>query len=73
MSKIFAIFILLVYTLDVNAMGIRSFVALPLEKGGTVLRLLAVRNTDKNIDVLSTNVAYGLSGNQTLFFGLPYR
>ena len=73
MSKICVASILFVYTLDVYAMGIRSFVALPLEKGGTVLRLLAVRNTDKNIDVINTNVAYGLSGNQTLFFGLPYR
>ena len=65
--------IIVVYSLDVSAMGIRSFVALPLEKGGTVLRFLAVRNIDTNVDVFNTSVAYGLSGNQTLFFGLPYR
>lgn len=55
------------------AMGLRSFVALPLEKGGTVLRLFAERNTDADVDTLTTELAYGLSGTQTLFFGLPYR
>lgn len=57
----------------VNAMGLRSFVALPLEEGGTVLRLFAERNTDTDVDMLTTELAYGLSGTQTLFFGLPYR
>lgn len=56
-----------------NSMGIRSFVALPLEKGGTVLRFLGERNLDQNINVLNTNAAYGISGHQTLFFGIPYR
>ncbi|MHB1142325.1 MAG: hypothetical protein ACYC1T_11300 [Sulfuricaulis sp.] len=56
-----------------SAMGLRSFVALPLEKGGTVLRLFAERNTDTDVDTLTTELAYGLSGTQTLFFGLPYR
>lgn len=55
------------------AMGLRSFVALPLEKGGTVLRLIGERNTDTDVDMLTTELAYGLSGTQTLFFGLPYR
>jgi len=75
MSKIRLITVLVVvmYNLDANAMGIRSFVALPLEKGGTVLRFLGERNVDENINTLNTNVAYGLSGNQTLFFALPYR
>lgn len=57
----------------VHAMGLRSFVALPLEKDGVVLRLFAERNTDQDVDTLTTELAYGLSGNQTLFFGLPYR
>lgn len=55
------------------AMGLRSFVALPIEKGGTVLRLFAERNTDTDVDMLTTELAYGISGTQTLFFGLPYR
>ena len=67
------ILVMAMFSFDVSAMGIRSFVALPLEKGGTVLRFLGVRNTDKDIDTISTNVAYGFSGNQTLFFALPYR
>lgn len=55
------------------AMGLRSFVALPLEKGGTVLRLFVERNTDQDVDTLTTNLAYGISGTQTLFFRFPYR
>ena len=55
------------------AMGIRSFVALPLEKGGTVLRLFGERNQDTDTDILTTNLAYGISGKQTLFAALPYR
>ena len=57
----------------VYAMGLRSFVALPVDKGGMVVRLQYQRNTSTSTDVLVTNVAYGLSGQQTLLFGLPYR
>lgn len=58
---------------DASAMGIRSFVALPLEEGGTVLRLFGERNLDQERSVLTTNLAYGVSAKQTLFFGVPYR
>ncbi len=54
-------------------MGLRSFVALPLEKGGTVLRLFGEYNFDRDVNILSTNLAYGISGKQTPFLGLPYR
>jgi hypothetical protein len=54
-------------------MGLRSFVALPVDKGGSVLRLLSDYNYDTNTNVLMTSVAYGISGTQTLLFGLPYR
>ena len=64
---------LMVLSTSIWAMGLRSFVALPLEKGGTVLRLFAERNVDTDTDVLTTSVAYGISGKQTLLFGLPYR
>lgn len=70
--SLLALATLLVPTLAV-AMGLRSFVALPLEKGGTVLRLFAERNTDRDVDMLTAELAYGLGGTQTLFFGLPYR
>ncbi len=59
--------------MDASAMGIRSFVALPLEAGGTVLRFLGERNQDENLDTLTTSLAYGVSARQTLFFSLPYR
>ena len=56
-----------------SAMGLRSFVALPLEEDGVVLRAVAERNFDLDIDRLVTNLAYGLSHKQTLFFQIPYR
>lgn len=59
--------------MDTGAMGIRSFVALPLEEGGTVLRLFGERNQDEDLNTLTTNLAYGVSARQTLFFGVPYR
>ena len=65
--------LLLMMTMNAGAMGIRSFVALPLEAGGTVLRLFGERNLDKDLDSLTTNLAYGIGARQTLFLGLPYR
>jgi hypothetical protein len=53
------------------AMGLRSFVALPVDRGGKVVRIQYQHNTD--IDVLIANVAYGISSKQTLLLGLPYR
>jgi len=55
------------------AMGLRSFVALPVEKGGQVLRLQLQRNFDADIDRAIASLAWGLSGRSTLLFGLPYR
>jgi len=54
-------------------MGLRSFVALPVDKGGKVVRAQYQSNTDTGTDVVIANVAYGLSSKQTLLFGLPYR
>ena len=54
-------------------MGLRSFVALPIDKGGTVVRAQYHRNTDADTEVFIANAAYGLSSKQTLLFGLPYR
>jgi len=55
------------------SMGLRSFVALPVEKGGKVLRAQLVRNYDLDQNTAIANLAYGLSGNQTLLLGVPYR
>lgn len=63
----------LIAPIPANPMGLRSFVALPLEQGGAVTRLFAERNRDTDVDTLTTELAYGLSSTQTLFFGLPYR
>ena len=54
-------------------MGLRSFVALPLEQGGMIFRLqdLDTLNTNKNIAI--ADFAYGITGKQTLLFGIPYR
>ena len=58
---------------SVQSMGLRSFVALPVDKGGKIVRAQYQRNTDADTDFMIANVAYGLSSKQTLLFGLPYR
>ncbi len=55
------------------AMGLRSFVALPVEQGGTVARFQLERNNKTDVDTAIINLAWGLSNRQTLLFGLPYR
>jgi hypothetical protein len=55
------------------SMGLRSFVALPVEKGGKVLRLQLERNRDTGRETAAASLAYGLSGRQTLLVGVPYR
>lgn len=56
---------------NVYSMGVRSFVALPVEKGGAVARF-SFEHTKKS-DTLSSSMAYGISANQTLLLGLPYQ
>lgn len=57
----------------VQGMGLRSFVALPVDKGGTVLRTTIQHNKDTDITASALNVAYGISHRQTLLLGVPYR
>jgi hypothetical protein len=54
-------------------MGLRSLVALPVDKGGSVVRFTLESADEANTDHLITNVAYGISADQTLLLGLPYR
>tara|TARA_R110002072_G_scaffold299400_1_gene474830 strand:- start:732 stop:1454 length:723 start_codon:yes stop_codon:yes gene_type:complete len=54
-------------------MGLRSFVALPVEKGGTVLRGVVSHDSETNINQLTANLAYGIDHKKTLLFGVPYR
>lgn len=54
-------------------MGLRSFVALPVEKDGAVVRLSFIHADDADTDLLVTSAAWGISASQTLLFGIPYR
>jgi hypothetical protein len=54
-------------------MGLRSLVALPVDKGGSVVRFTLESVSEANTDYLITSVAYGISADQTLLLGLPYR
>ncbi|MCF6299863.1 MAG: hypothetical protein L3J52_01905 [Proteobacteria bacterium] len=54
-------------------MGLRSFVALPIEKNGAVLRMAFERRPQADIDILTTSFAYGISAKQSLFVTLPFR
>jgi hypothetical protein len=55
-----------------NGMGLRSFVALPIEKEGAVLRLTLEHAENADTKTLTNSAAYGISANQTLLLGLPY-
>ena len=54
-------------------MGLHSFVALPVEKGGTVLRGVVSHDNESNVNQLTANLAYGIDHRKTLLFGVPYR
>ncbi len=56
-----------------EAMGLRSFVALPVSRGGSVFRLQYLVDTGSDPGIMFVNAALGLTGKDTLLFGLPYR
>lgn len=77
-AKNSAVAILSLYSLSgmitpVHGMGLRSFVALPVEKDGAVIRFAYEHLNAVYTDILSANVAYGLSAKQTILLGMPYR
>ncbi len=72
-SSACALCLCLVITDNIHGMGLRSFVALPVEKGGAVIRLSFEHVEDANTDSLTTSAAYGLTATQTLLLGMPYR
>lgn len=59
--------------MSAEAMGLRSFVALPVNKGGAVFRFQYLHNTDSNVGMTFANAAWGITGKDTLLLGLPYR
>ncbi len=58
--------------ISARAMGLRSFVALPVDKGGFVSRLLYQSSLDTDHSALVTNLAYGINSQQTLLLGVPF-
>ncbi len=56
-----------------HGMGLGSFVALPVEKQGAVMRWVFEHQKKTNINQLKTNIDVGLSAKQTLLIGLPYQ
>ncbi len=56
-----------------QAMGLRSFVALPLERGGTATRVLLERDPRGGLTRATLDLAYGIDGRRTLFVSLPWQ
>ena len=54
-------------------MGLRSFVALPINKSGLVTRLVIDEVPTTDNDRLSINLAYGVDSTQAVFLAVPYR
>ncbi len=54
-------------------MGLRSFVALPINKGGVVTRLVLDEIPETSNDKLTSNLAYGFDNKQTFFLAMLYR
>ena len=54
------------------AMGLRTPVALPVEKNGTIVRFTVETTKSTNTSNLLATAAYGLAAKHTLLFGLPY-
>jgi hypothetical protein len=63
----------MVLTASTYGMGLRSFVALPVEKGGSVLRFQNIYASQSEVDLFVTSFAYGIDAKQTLLVGMPYR
>ncbi|HGG58764.1 MAG TPA: hypothetical protein ENK26_02460 [Gammaproteobacteria bacterium] len=68
-----ALLILLAPCSSAWSMGLRSLVALPVEKAGTVVRLQVERAGNADRDTLVANAAYGISARQTVLMGIPWR
>ena len=58
---------------NANSMGLRSLVALPLDKYGYVIRFLYVHATNSNSDNFISSAAYGLNNKQALLFSIAYK
>lgn len=72
-QKVVLFFLLSIFINTSFAMGLRSLVALPVDKGGTVLRLAMMGTEESGRETLTTALAYGINAQHTLLMGLPYR
>lgn len=72
-SIVIAALLALLTVPNTNSMGLRSLVALPLDKYGYVIRFLYVHATNSNSDNFISSAAYGLNNKQALLFSMPYK
>ena len=72
-QKVVLFFLLSIFINASLAMGLRSLVALPVEKGGGVLRVAILGTEESERETITTALAYGINAQQTLLMGLPYR
>ncbi len=72
-NKPLAVALPLLFPALAHAMGLRAFVALPVDKGGSVARLQIERNLDDDSNLAVANLALGISAKQAILLGLPYR
>ena len=63
---------LLLTAVNAQAMGLRSFVALPVDRDGTVLRVQSILDPESDTAQLETSFAYGLNARHALLAGVPY-
>ena len=72
-NKLFIAVLFFGFGSNLFAMGLRSFVALPIEEGGSVLRFQNIYVNNADVDLFVTSFAYGIDARQTLLVGMPYR
>ena len=58
---------------SINGMPLRSFVALPIDKYGYIVRFSYEHPIGDNRASVNTSMAYGLSNDQALLIGIPYK
>lgn len=56
-----------------NSMSLRSFVALPIDQHGYVVRFSFEHLTGGDRDTFITSAAYGLTHDKALLIGIPYK